>query len=39
MVLDGLAIAGLVGFVSLILVSVGVVVVFWKLSRRGAGDA
>ena len=31
---DPLAIAALVGFGSLIVVSVGVVVVFWRLSRK-----
>lgn len=38
MVLDGLAIAGLVGFASLIVISVGVVWVFWRLSRKGPGE-
>jgi hypothetical protein len=38
MVVDGLAIAGLVGFASLIVISVGVVYVFWKLSRKGPGE-
>ncbi len=38
MVLDGLAIAGLVGFGTLIIISVGVVVAFWRLSRKGPGE-
>lgn len=33
---DPLAIAALVGFASLIIVSVGVVVVFWKLSKQSS---
>lgn len=38
MVIDGLAIAGLVGFGSLIVISLGVTYVFWKLSRKGPGE-
>jgi len=38
MVLDGLAIAGLVGFGVLIIVSVGVSYAFWRLSRKGPGE-
>lgn len=36
MILDGLAIAALVGFGTLIIVSLGVCYAFWKLSRQGS---
>lgn len=38
MVLDGLAWAALVGFASLIAISVGVIWVFWKLAMKGPGE-